>query len=392
MKIFVKPQGFILLIFLMIISCRKLYNPPEISQNNHFLAVDGFINTSPNGYTTITVSRSRNLQDAATVIPELQAQVTIQASNGLIWDLQDTAGNGVYTVGPLNLDSTIEYQLKVNTADGNKYASDLVASESAPPLDSITWAKVIDPYTTQQAVMIYVNAHDPKNQTHYYRWDYLETFKHFSVLMTPWGEANGRIYAYPLDYSTHECWTTRPSANILIGTSIGLSQDVISQALIENIQQNDPKMDVGYSILVRQYPLTLQGYEYWLNVQKNSQSLGGLFDLQPSQLSGNFHCISNPNIPAVGFISASSVQSLRTYISNKSLPGWQSDPGYVCPTFSILQDQNDLLIYNYPDTSFGPYHFSGDFIIYLVVAPKSCMDCRYQGGVNVKPGFWPHYD
>jgi len=60
--------------------------------------------------------------------------------------------------------------------------------------------------------------------------------------------------------------------------------------------------------------------------------------------------------------------------------------------YTIPLDQLNLLIYNYPDTSYGPYHFSGDFIISLVVAPKSCMDCRYQGGVNIKPSFWPAID
>jgi len=151
-------------------------------------------------------------------------------------------------------------------------------------------------------------------------------------------------------------------------------------------------MDIGSSFLVRQFPLTEEGYNYWLTVQKNSQSLGGLFDLQPAQITGNIHCTTNPKNPALGFVSASSVQSQRIYISNKSLPGWQSNPFYVCPQIDVMQDQLNLLIYNYPDTSYGPYHFEGDLIVSLVVAPKSCMDCRYQGGINVKPDFWPHYD
>jgi len=40
----------------------------------------------------------------------------------------------------------------------------------------------------------------------------------------------------------------------------------------------------------------------------------------------------------------------------------------------------------------GPYHFSGSFFITLIIAPLECLDCRYQGGMNVKPTFWPHYD
>ena len=209
---------------------------------------------------------------------------------------------------------------------------------------------------------------------------------------TPWGEANGLIYPLPAGVSTTYCWSTLPSTNILLGTSIALAEDRITHIQIASYGMNDPKLDIGNSILVRQYPLTMDAYNFWLTVQENSQSLGGLFDLQPAQISGNIHCITNPNNPALGYISASTVQEQRIYISNKSLPGWKSDPFINCPTVTVLQDQLNLLIYNYPDTSYGPYHFSGDFIISLVVAPKDCLDCRYQGGTNVKPDFWPPYD
>jgi hypothetical protein len=392
MKLLSKPFFFSFLFFLLTFSCRKVYNPPAIQANNHFLAVDGIIQTGTNVSTSITVSRSRNLTDSVTNIPELNAQVTIMNSNGNSFTLHDTSGTGVYVSPLMNLDSTINYQLIVISSDGNKYTSDFVTPISAPLIDSITWNLVNDPVTLQQAVNVYVNTHDPNNNTHYYRWDYLETYKHLSYLNTPWGEANGLIY--PLDPSgyTNACWTTALSDNILLASSINLSQDVISHFPIANYQQNDPKLDIGNSILVRQYPLSADAYNYWLTVQKNSQSLGGLFDLQPSQISGNMHCITNPNNPALGYISASSIQEKRLYISNHSVPGWQSTPEYSCPEHAILQDQLNLLIYNYPDTAYGPYDFQGDLITYLIVAPKSCMDCRYQGGVNIKPSFWPVFE
>jgi hypothetical protein len=396
MKLFTKPSGFILIVFLLILACRKTYDPPAIQASNHFLAVDGFINTGTNSITSITVSRSLNLHDSVPNIPELGAHVVIQSSGGNSYMLQDTAGDGVYVSKALTLDTTLNYQLAITGADGNKYISDFVSPKSSPPIDSITWELVDDPITLQQAVKIYVNSHDANNNTHYYRWDYLQTFKHLSVYETPWGQANGRIFSlfqvYGSTYNTHSCWTTSLSGNILLGTSIALSQDVISQALIADIQQNDATMDLGSSFLVRQYPLTAEAYNYWLTVQKNSQSLGGLFDLQPSQITGNLHCTTNPGNPALGYVSASSVHEERIYISNKSLPNWKSNPAYSCVTYGILQDQTDLLIYSYPDTAYGPYHFEGDFIIYLIVAPKSCMDCRYQGGINQKPDFWPQYD
>jgi Domain of unknown function (DUF4249) len=392
MKSFAKPSFFFIAFFLLNFSCRKVYNPPVIEGNNHFLAVDGYIQMGNNVSTSFTISRSLNLNDTIPNIPELNAQVAIQSSNGSSYPLSDFASNGTYLSFPLTLDPTMKYQLAITSSDGNKYISDFVTPEPAPPIDSVTWELVYDPLTLQNAVNVYVNAHDVNNKTHYYRWDFLETFKHLSVFDTPWGEANGLIF--PLDTSnfTHVCWSTVHSTNILLGSSIALSQDVISHILIANYQQNDPRMDIGNSILVRQYPLTAEAYNYWLTVQKNSQSLGGLFDLQPAQIAGNLHCTTNPKNPALGYVSASSEQEQRIYISNHSLRPWQSNPSYSCVTHLVFLDQLNLLVYNYPDTSYGPYHFDGDFIVNLIVAPKKCMDCRYQGGVTQKPPFWPPID
>ncbi len=392
MKLFAKTGFVFFFVLLCISSCRKSYDPPVIQANNHFLAVDGLIQTGQNAVSTFIVNRSLNLADTIPNIPELNAQVVIQGSDGSVYPLHDLAGNGIYSSASLSLDTTHQYQLAVNSSDGNKYISDFVFAKSAPPIDSVTWELVNDPVTLTQSVNLYVNSHDPSNNTRYYRWDYLETYKHASVFDTPWGEANGLIYPLPPGVSTSNCWATSLSSNILLGTTITLSQDVVSHIQIGNYSKNDPKMDIGNSILVRQYPLTLEGYNYWLTVQKNSQSLGGLFDLQPAKITGNMHCTTNPKNPALGFISASSLQEQRIYISNKNLPGWKSNPTYSCTTYSILQDQLNLLIYNYPDTAYAPYHFEGDLITYLVVAPKTCLDCRYQGGTNVKPSFWPAYD
>src|SRR4029077_18302881 len=107
---------------------------------------------------------------------------------------------------------------------------------------------------------------------------------------------------------------------------------VISQVKIAQFVQNDPRLDIRYSINLRQYPLDLEAYQYWLTVQKNSQSLGGLFDLQPSQLRGNIHSVTNPTDPVLGYVSASSVTEKRIYIDNHFLTRWKSNIGSYCPT------------------------------------------------------------
>src|SRR5665213_1574972 len=131
-------------------------------------------------------------------------------------------------------------------------------------------------------------------------------------------------------------------------------------------------------MLVRQYPLSLEAYNYWLTVQKNSQSLGGLFDLQPSQVTGNIHGITNPKDPVLGYVAASSEQEQRLFISNKSL-GWKSNPEISCPMQIISTDPSSEFIFSYPDTSFALYYFISGSPPTMLITKKACLDCTYQG-------------
>jgi hypothetical protein len=375
----------IIVTIFSITMCRKPYDPPAIKANNHFLAVDGVINTGPFSSTSITLTRSLNLLDTVTDIPELNAHVLIQNASGAVFPLTDTGANGVYVSVPLNLDPSQKYQLSITTSDGNKYLSDLVTPKTAPPIDSLTFQIVNDPVTADQALTVYVNAHDPTNNTRYYRWQYIETWQHQSIYQTFWGLRNDSIYFLGPGESTYNCWSTGNSKSILLGSSVNLSADVISQVPIATFHQNDPKMDVRYSMLVRQYPLDFEAYNYWLTIQKNSQTLGGLFDPQPAQITGNMHSITNPASPVLGYISASSVQEKRFFVGPL---GWQSNPLTYCPFDTIPVNPVNELIYTYPDTSFALYYFISSFPAVMLLTRKECLDCRYQGGTNIQPPYW----
>ncbi|HZZ75216.1 MAG TPA: DUF4249 family protein, partial [Puia sp.] len=230
--------------------------------------------------------------------------------------------------------------------------------------------------------------HDPENNTRYYRWDYVETYIHHSYYQSYWYRV-GSVIA-PISepsQSTYTCWSTDNSTDILLGTSINLASDVISQAPIASFAHNDPKMDVRYSTLVRQYALDLTAYNYWLTVQKNSQSLGGLFDLQPAQIRGNIHGVTNPNDVVLGYISASSIQEKRLFIDYNDV-GWQSNPQVNCPIKIIPTDPVNTLVWNYADTLFDVYYFNTGNPPTINITYKDCLDCRYQGGTNIQPPFW----
>ena len=370
-----------------VLTCRKAYEPPAIKASSHILAIDGVINIGANSSTQFVLTRSRSLLDSVTDLPELGAVVMIRSAAGTSYPLIDTGANGIYVSEPLNLDPGQKYQLAVTTAEGSKYLSDLVTPKISAPIDSVNWELVQDPSFGTEVVNVYVNSHDPTNSTKFYRWDYLETWQHTSTYESFWalGPDNLEYGLFP-SQTTHICWSTALSTSIYLGTTITLSSDVISQIKVATISKDDPKMDIKYSMLVRQYPLDQQAYTYWLNVQKNSQSLGGLFDLQPGQLPGNIHGVTNPKDPVVGYVSACSIAEKRIFISNDQVPGWQSNPSVNCPIkMAFPPDLNNILYWNNPDTSLQLYYYSGSI---MFVTYKSCLNCTYQGGTLVKPDFW----
>jgi len=140
------------------------------------------------------------------------------------------------------------------------------------------------------------------------------------------------------------------------------------------------------SIQVLQYALTPQAYAYWQIIRKNSQELGTLFDLQPSQLEGNIHCIDNPSEPVVGFVSAGTETEKRIFIIKDNLQDWNVAPGsYNCVVKIIDQDPNDFSHWTFADDTYAPWYFGTGSII---IAKKPCLDCRLSGGTTIKPSFW----
>jgi hypothetical protein len=367
-----------LLIGMLSGNCKESYEPPAIKTDYHFLVVEGIINTGTSAQTTIVLSRSRTLNDTTTFSPETGANVYIESEAGGLYQLQEQA-NGSYTSSVVNLNSNIKYRLRITTTDQQQYQSDYAASNIAPPIDSLTWKQDKD-------VTVYVHTHDPANQTHYYQWEYIETWEYDSKLESAWGVKNG--LAYPIDPAeqVHTCWIDDHSTDIITGSSIRLSEDVISQQPVAVVPQGSEKISKRYSILVRQYALSQEAYDYWSLIQKNSQQLGTLFDAQPTQLTGNLHNISNANEPVIGYISAGITQEKRLFITKFEVEDWvNTETGPDCYIKSIAQNPNNFLIYDYPDPTYTVYYFVTGGII---LAKKVCLDCRTKGGSTVKPFFW----
>jgi hypothetical protein len=369
---------FLILLALLISGCRESYEPPVLTIDYSFLVVEGIINTSPGAETVIVLSRSKKLTDTTTFVPEKGAVITIESQSGSQYALTEI-GDGMYVSGSLNLNNAVQYKLNITTADQAQYRSDYTASLVAPPIDSLEWEQDED-------VTIFVNTHDPNNKTHYYQWEYVETWQYNSELETTWSVNNGLIYGLSPFEQIHTCWIDSNSTNIIVGSSIRLSEDRINRQPVAVIRNGSDKIKYRYSILVKQYALSKEAHAYWQLIQKNSQQLGTLFDAQPTQLTGNIHAVANDNKPVIGFISAGSPQYKRIFINKNEVTNWvpfTMPPD--CYIKTIDQNASNFRIFDYPDPSYTIYYYVTGGI---VIGKKICLDCRESGGTNTKPAFW----
>jgi len=376
-------------LMMLFVGCKQEYIPPVNEENENLLVVEGFLN-SGQGPTTIHLSRSVELTDTTQKKFELGAKVNVEGENGSSFAL---AGNtrGEYSIAQLPLLNNVKYRLHIKTSDGKEYASDFVPIKVTPPIDSITWQR------ESEGVRLYVNTHDPQNATKYYQWEFEETWEfhsdYYSSLRYVRDNSNrvtALVYRYPdhsVDTTIYKCWKTINSTSIIIGSSENLSTDIIYLPF-HFIEQGSEKLSVLYSINLKQYAVSHEKYLFLQKMKKNTEQTGSLFDAQPSQLSGNIHCLTNPTEAVIGYVEITQEQTQRIFISHSQVSDWKYDPG--CSNYEIDNNLDSIAKYASDLTPMYPTALDalGNILKFNAASDVKCVDCRI-GRTNQKPPFWP---
>lgn len=371
-----RQEIFLLLIvsFALMLSCKDRYEPLVIVKAPHYLVVEGFINTVGDT-TTVSLSRTVQISDTARAIPETNASVLIETENNDLYYLTEQTP-GIYEGSNVYLPPLKKCRLRIITLDGKEYVSDFAVSKVVPPIDSVNWA------FDEKGVHIKVTTHDPTNATRYYHWEYDETWEFHAAYYSMYDYNNGQLIFRDHPDSLYTCWQSGHSTNIITASSEKLSDDIIREWPLISIEKDTWKLSVKYSIMVRQYPLSKEGFLYLENMKKNSEKLGTIFDPLPSELTGNIHCISDPNEKVIGFIDAGSYTEKRIFIDRKELPSWRYFQG--CDEFETPGDSLEYYFGNGVNIPTIDGHAMG----FYKGSVKYCVDCRVRG-TNTKPAFWP---
>ncbi|MBL7856661.1 MAG: DUF4249 domain-containing protein [Cyclobacteriaceae bacterium] len=366
-------------LFLLLSGCIEPYSPPELENNPDILVVDGFLDGTK-GSCTVRLTRTQRLGSTEPPPIETSAIVQLEEKDGSTLTLINQF-NGNYSISNLVVSPLKVYRILVRTQDGEEYASDYTALKNSPPIDSLTWS------ATNQGIQVEATTHDPDNASRYYLWSFVETWQYTSAYYSNMEFQNGTVSLRSEDI--YDCWQEQSSTSIIIGSSDKLSQDVIYKQPITVLPTNTDKYQIRYSILVQQRVLTKEAYNFWLELQKNTENLGSLFDPQPSQVLGNIHYVNRPLEPVLGYFSAGFTSEKRLFIRYADLP----------PGFPFIRDfpgckEDTILLEDLP--TFGstgkllttPVTIGGIILIGYGYSTVDCVDCRSKGGTNVQPDFW----
>jgi len=373
--------------------------------------VEGTINSGGDS-TFIKLNRTVTLTNTITANPELNASVVVENDQNFSYPLIET-GKGYYACAGLNLDNSHKYRLNIKTANNEQYVSDFDAVLNSPPIDSVSYD--VNGNVTGPGLNVYVSTHDPSNTVKYYRWDYQETWEFHSAFNSSFISNGYTVFERDLiNDEIFTCWKSDTSSYINLASSAKLSHDVIINNPVTFIPSNDERVGIDYSILVRQYALTPDAYNFYNNLKKNTEQLGSIFDAEPSEISGNIHCVTNPSEPVIGYVSIGMVASKRMFADNRNLPAWAPIIPYYsnCALFfdyinnrpccyflsygptGAVSNQVDVFI-NY-DVGDDPYPLipidqitppGGGAALGYTASTKECTDCTLRG-TNVRPGYW----
>jgi hypothetical protein len=360
-----------LLILPILDSCITQF-VPKISEEKELLVVQGLI-TDQQETDTIKLSKSLPFGLVSDARPVSGSKVSISDNLGNSYSLKEIR-EGIYITDAASFKGVPGryYTLHIGTNSLN-YESLPVEMKTVPQIDSLYYEKIVveQPYENFKGVdacQIYLNTHDPEDNCKYYRWDFAETWE-LRLLY---------------DVPNQTCWVSDKSHSVNVKSTVAFNESRIDRLPVYYISNATDRLKTRYSILVNQYSLNEDEYNYWVKIQNVAVQVGGLYDIIPASIPSNIQCIENPGNNVLGYFSVSAKSSKRIFISGNF-------EGIInryakCVTDTIYTDTppgiNEsvwILVYHKCSIPCSP--------TFEITTHRECADCTTRGTI-IKPDFW----
>ena len=375
--------------------CVSEFNAKLTSDEQQILIVDG--NIIGNSNVTFYLSKSYSMDStyASSDIFDVNAKIIITGSDGYKSSPAINQGNGKYSIDVGTLDDNVKYGIQIEY-DGDTYQSTLSTPVYTPEIDSISWVQP----EQNGAIHFRVSTHDDETEeAKFFLWDYAETWEiaadYYTLIFLDL-QTNKFYSIAPAPY--YYCWRNDASNSYMVGSTESLTENSIINKEIYQGDPQDDRFSILYSVLVNQKAISKAAYDYYQNKIKLNEQMGGLFSPQPSEVSGNIICTTNPSKRAMGYVEVcKNTTQKRIFVSRFQI----TRPSIYNNCQTITNDSVLIRLSEMNGTYVDFYNLgyrpAGDFSPFNRTLPaewaiKYCTDCVANGGSKEKPDFWPNDD
>jgi len=311
------------------------------------------------------------------------SRVTSVNSHLPYYDYSLSSNRLVFDTSGLTADKRYRLHFEESNS-GSIYESDWLEVIEPPTIDDLTYILDEDRGELNVALSMHCNGHS------HFRWYYKEEWEFHTDL---WADyyyipETDELVQFPVFENTYYCWSTYNSPEIKIFSTEEQVEDRFVDLEFHRVARTNTRLQIVYHIIVYLEALDENAYKYWQNIQSNSDGQGTIFSPTPSQMTGNIHCVSDPSVPVIGYIGASSQCSGDMYYINAE------EHFYKSPTPTPVE------ILEIQPPEFADYYRRGYLPVEVISsmgsatryewAPARCVDCRRKGGTKNKPEGWPN--
>lgn len=394
-------KTFVLILFCLSIgSCTEQYVFQTNSTFESILVVQANI-TNELKKQEIKITRSYRLEENGPTFEKgANVYVTDSDKNTFEFELEEFSGLYV-SKNDFQAIPGKSYRLNIMTKDGKSYSS---AAQTLTTVNEIQVEPKVETIDGLKGVQIHATSSDPNAKSKFYRYEYEETYK---IVSPNWARNKLKIdpnspnpeepnyLVVPREGETRVCYTTKKSDDLILLSTVGMSEDRIDLP-IRFIDITNPILNERYSIIVRQYIQNLESYTYYTTLKTLSSSSSLFSQVQPGFNYGNLKSDDNPDEKVIGYFEVSSVSSKRIFFNFRDLfVDDQYPPFYIdcqptelancwdakgCAGATILA----LIKAPLPEKVF---YGSRDNMGVVIFFPPACTDCTRISS-NIKPLFW----
>jgi|FLOH01.1.fsa_nt_gi hypothetical protein len=375
----IKNIIFILCLLFSFSSCIESFWP-EIDKYQNLLVVDGLL-TNNDDPTIVRLSISSSINDGE-LIQASGAEMYITDETMLEIPLTETEA-GTYQVMDESFKGEIgnSYQLHILLPNGKEYISDKCKLTIPSPIDSVFG--VIESASQQnsthdlEGMQFYINNHSNMDDTCYYRWNLIQTYKFkssFNIDFT-W---EGAFIPYPKPDSLRTCWHTNQINSLYTYSTQFLDKPIIKHFPLCYSSADTKELSIRYSLLVQQFTLPKQAFVFWDALrQQNIQS--NLYSQQPIQIKGNIHSVNNIEEPVLGYFTVAGITEKRIYVNRPALKFY----------YEICTPNTEAMIGIGFAPASPPIYLTQLLSGGLAMGNQDlCFDCRLDDGSLTPPDFW----